>query len=85
MDLFEGVAGMYLIKTVRTYFNEYVYTPINILEAMDIGSGKCNLQALMLLRDIELNINHPYKDCSKKRRINFASRMEGVCCLKVNS
>ena len=57
---------MYLIKNVRTYFNEYVYIPLNILEAMDTGGGKCNLQVLMLLHDIELNINHPYKDCFKK-------------------
>ena len=63
-DLLEGVARMHLIKAVRTYFNEYVYTPLNFLEAMDMDGGKCNIQALMLLQDIEININHLYKTCT---------------------
>ena len=76
---------MYLVKTVRTYFNEYVYTPLNILEAMGMGGGKCNLQALMLLQDIELNTNHSYKDCSKKRRSNIASQMESTHDIKIDT
>ena len=66
--LFDGVARTHMVSIVRNYLQEHVFTPLKILEAMDVAGGKCNLQALMVLRQVETLSNHPYKDQTTKKK-----------------
>ena len=56
-----------MIKVVKKYYQEYIFTPENILRAMDLAGGTCNLKALTILRDVEVCANDPFKDTSRKK------------------
>ena len=68
VSLFDGIARTHTISIVKSYYQEHVFTSIKVLEAMDLSGGKCNLQALMVLRKVATASNHPYKDQTTKKK-----------------
>ena len=41
-------------KTTNLYLCDHVFTPGNILSAMDLAGGVCNLQAYEVIRSVEI-------------------------------
>ena len=55
-----GVSRKSMIKRAHSYLQAYVYTPANILKAMDLAGCVCNLQAYEVIRSVEMTAKDPY-------------------------
>ena len=56
-----GVARKENIKRARKYLRGFVFTPQNVLKALDLAGGVCNLKAYTVIRSVELVSKDPYK------------------------
>ena len=65
----DGVARSGMMTIARTHLRENVFNPQNILKAMDLAGGTCNLAAYTVIRSVELAANDPYCMRAKKHSI----------------
>ena len=64
----DGIAQFSLLGHAMQYMKEYVYTPQNIVQALDNNGGVCNLRAYEVIRSVEITTEHPLKDYGKRNK-----------------
>ena len=64
-----GIARNQIMKTARSYLRDHVFTPSNILRAMDLAGGVCNLQAYEVIRSVEFVAKDPYGINNKRESV----------------
>ena len=58
----EGVAQFEMMKISQSYLQTHVFSPQNVLCALDIAGGVCNLSAFQVIRNIETWVNDPLQN-----------------------
>ena len=61
-DFKAGVAQFFTMRHAREYLKKYVFTPQNILSALDYNGGVCNLKAYDVIRSVEIKAKDPLKE-----------------------
>ena len=61
----DGIAQINVLQYARSYLHMHVYTPANILKAMDMAGGVCNLVAYKILYSVEHLSRDPLLDNRK--------------------
>ena len=81
-DLKDGVAQYSIMQHAQIYLHKFVFTPHNILRALDENGGVCNLKTYDVIWSVELKSNDPLKYYGKCDKIILPLKKNTQCIIQ---